>query len=99
MSKTLYVTRNGLLEPLGQSQVFAYLRRLSSDYEITLITYEKPEDWANTNRVAHARAECEAHDIRWLSQHFRPGPRIIAPALSMLRMIWLVWREVRAERE
>lgn len=41
---TLYLTRNGLLEPLGQSQVLAYLRGLSRDYRITLITYEKDED-------------------------------------------------------
>ena len=26
MTPTLYLTRNGLLEPLGQSQVLAYLR-------------------------------------------------------------------------
>jgi len=39
---TLYLTRNGLLEPLGQSQVIAYLRGLSQNYKITLITYEKP---------------------------------------------------------
>ncbi len=92
---TLYLTRNGLLEPLGQSQVMAYLRGLSRDYAITLISYEKPEDWADTAAMARARADCEAHGIRWLPQQFRPSPKIIAPALSMARMIWLVRREVR----
>lgn len=92
---TLYLTRNGLLEPLGQSQVMAYLRGLSRDYSITLITYEKPEDWADAAAMARARADCAAHGIRWLPQRFRPHPRIIAPALSMIRMIWLVRREVR----
>ncbi|MDR5903027.1 glycosyltransferase [Halomonas icarae] len=98
MSHTLYLTRNGLLEPLGQSQVFAYLRGLSRDHTITLITYEKPDDWADSARVARARAACEAHGIRWLPQRFRKRPRIISPALSMLRMAWLVWREVRGGR-
>ncbi|WP_370195810.1 glycosyltransferase [Aurantimonas coralicida] len=92
---TVYLTRNGLLEPLGQSQVMAYLRGLSRDYAITLITYEKPEDWADAAARARARADCEAHGIRWLPQQFRPSPKIIAPALSMARMIWLVRREVR----
>ena len=93
----LYITRNGLLEPLGQSQVMGYLRGLSRDHVITLITYEKPEDWANTAAMARARADCAAHGIRWMPQQFRPHPKIIAPALSMLRMIWLVRREVRSE--
>jgi glycosyltransferase involved in cell wall biosynthesis len=98
MTTTLYLTRNGLLEPLGQSQVFSYLRGLSADYDITLITYEKPEDWANVDRVAQARSACESHGIRWLPQQFRPRPRFVAPALSMIRMVWLVWREVRSGR-
>ena len=97
VTPTLYLTRNGLLEPLGQSQVMAYLRGLSLDHTITLITYEKPEDWADAEAIARARADCEAHGIRWMPQQFRPHPKIIAPALSMLRMIWLVRREVRRQ--
>jgi glycosyltransferase involved in cell wall biosynthesis len=94
---TLYLTRNGLLEPLGQSQVMGYLRGLSRDYSITLITYEKPEDWADTALVARVREDCATHGIVWLPQKFRPQPKIIAPALSMIRMIWLVRRQVRRE--
>lgn len=97
LTPTLYLTRNGLLEPLGQSQVMAYLRGLSRDHAITLITYEKPEDLADTAAMARARADCAAHGIRWLPQRFRPHPKIIAPALSMMRMMWLVRREVRRE--
>ncbi|WP_415393757.1 glycosyltransferase [Paracoccus sp. SJTW-4] len=75
----------------------AYLRGLSQDYAITLITYEKDEDRADSARMAAARAECEALGIRWLPQRFRPHPKVIAPALSMSRMIWLVRREVQAQ--
>lgn len=95
MIPTLYLTRNGLLEPLGQSQVMGYLRGLSKKYQITLITYEKDEDWTDAAAMQRARADCDAHGIRWLPQRFRPRPKIIAPAFSMMRMVWLVWREVR----
>ena len=91
---TLYLTRNGLLEPLGQSQVFAYLRGLSRDYAITVITYEKDEDRADITRMQAMRAECERLGITWLPQNFRYRRRLIAPALSMIRMVWLVRREV-----
>lgn len=95
MIPTLYLTRNGLLEPLGQSQVMAYLRGLSRNYAITLITYEKDEDSADIVRMGAALAECESLGIRWLPQRFAPRPKLIAPALSMIRMIWLVRSEVQ----
>lgn len=98
MSSTLYLTRNGLLEPLGQSQVFSYLRGLAQEHRVTLITYEKDDDWADTPRVAKLRAECDRLGIRWLPQRFRAQPKVIAPALSMVRMVWLVAREVRRQR-
>ncbi|SFF42652.1 Glycosyltransferase involved in cell wall bisynthesis [Fontimonas thermophila] len=98
MIPTLYLTRNGLLEPLGQSQVLAYLRGLSREYHITLITYEKEEDWRDAARMSAAREECERLGIRWLPQRFWPQPKIVAPALSMLRMVWLAWRAVREQR-
>ena len=98
MTHTLYLTRNGLLEPLGQSQVLAYLRGLARAHRVTLITYEKADDWADTQRVAQLRAECERLGIRWLPQRFRAQPKGLAPALSMLRMVWLVAREARAQR-
>lgn len=98
MTPTLYLTRNGLLEPLGQSQVLSYLRGLSKEHSITLITYEKDEDWADKQRLVNLRVECERLGIRWLPQRFRPQPKVIAPALSMVRMAWLVAREVRRQR-
>ena len=98
MTPVLYLTRNGLLEPLGQSQVLAYLRGLSRHYRITLLTYEKDEDRADAVRMAAAQAECQRLGIRWLPQRFRPQPKMVAPALSMVRMVWLVWREVRGQR-
>jgi glycosyltransferase involved in cell wall biosynthesis len=98
MTSTLYVTRNGLLEPLGQSQVLAYLRGLSKRYQITLISYEKDGDRSDPARFAAMRAECDRLGIRWLPQRFLHRPRVLAPAMSMLRMVWLVWREVRRGR-
>lgn len=85
------------MEPLGQSQVLAYLRGLSRVYRITLITYEKDEDRADAVRFEAVRAECERLGVRWLPQRFMPRPRLVAPALSMLRMVWLVRREVRRD--
>ena len=96
LTPTLYLNRDGLLEPLGQSQVMAYLRGLSRDYKITLITYEKPEDWANSEAMTRARADCQAHGIDWRPKSFSRHPRLIAPAWSMFEMFWSAYRAARA---
>lgn len=95
MTPTLYLTRNGLLEPLGQSQVLAYLRGLSREQQITLITHEKPEDWSDVPRMTAARVECARLGIRWLPRRFYPRVRMISAAVSLLRMTWDAWRLAR----
>jgi glycosyltransferase involved in cell wall biosynthesis len=87
-ASTLYLTRNGLLEPLGQSQVMGYLKGLSQAYRITLITFEKLEDMANEQALIHARADCKAHGIDWNPKSFRYRPKLLAPAWSMFEMFW-----------
>jgi len=95
MPATLYLTRNGLLEPLGQSQVMSYLKGLSQDYQITLITSENPEDMVDTHAMASARADCEAHGINWRPKNFRHRPKLLAPAWCMFEMFWSALQAAR----
>ncbi|MDB3878301.1 glycosyltransferase [Amylibacter sp.] len=95
MPGTFYLTRNGLLEPLGQSQVMGYLKGLSEDYQITLITFEKTEDLADTHAMAKANADCEAHGINWRPKRFRHRPKLLAPAWCMFEMFWSALQAAR----
>lgn len=95
MKKVLYLTRNGLMEPLGQSQIMSYLRGLACDYRITIITFEKKEDLDNPSAEKRVRSECKVHGIRWLPQRFHYYPRGIAPAWSIVVLFYLSLREVR----
>lgn len=89
----LYITRNGMLEPLGQSQVLSYLRGLSTDYKISLISFEKPEDLADRAAVSRVEADCKDYGIQWLPQRFYYKPKLVAPAWSMLVFLYLCLRE------
>jgi glycosyltransferase involved in cell wall biosynthesis len=93
----LYLTKNGLLEPLGQSQVMAYLRGLSSNYRMTVISFEKSGDWSNLKRVNDLKAECEALGIHWLPQRFIRWPRFVSPIWNLLQMLGLSVHAVRAQ--
>ena len=42
--KIIYITNNGVLEALGNSQILSYIYKLAQNYDITLISLEKKED-------------------------------------------------------
>lgn len=73
-TRVLYITYDGLLEPLGLSQVLQYVLLLARSHRITLISYEKPEDLTdapsrNNVEVAVREAGIEWHPLRY---HRRP---------------------------
>jgi glycosyltransferase involved in cell wall biosynthesis len=93
---TLYLTRNGLLEPLGQSQVFNYLRGLSRDYAVTLMTREKPEDWENAVAMSQGRAQCDAAGIVWRPKPFQSGNKGLGAARDLSRTVGEAMQIVKA---
>ena len=40
----LYISYDGMLEPLGQGQVLGYLEQLAAEYSPILISFEKQRD-------------------------------------------------------
>ena len=81
--RVLYLSYTGLLEPLGQSQVFAYLRLLSRDHRITLITFEKPADFADAEAMSAQQEACDRLGIRWLPKRYHHRPRLLATAWDL----------------
>ena len=71
----LYISYDGMLEPLGQSQVLSYLWHLAVDREIHLISFEKADDWGNTSIRENLARDISAMGIVWhpLRYHKRPS--------------------------
>ncbi|MCH8168677.1 MAG: hypothetical protein IIC03_12230, partial [Proteobacteria bacterium] len=76
--RVLYLCYDGLLEPLIQSQVLAYLERLSRHHEITLVTFEKPADLGRPEEIAALRRRCAGSGIRWVARRYHHRPRLLA---------------------
>jgi len=77
-SRVLYLSYTGLLQPLGQSQVLQYLAALARDHDISLITWERPEDLADRARLADLKAECKRAGVRWTRLRYHKAPSIPA---------------------
>lgn len=75
-ASVLYVTYDGLLEPLGASQVVPYVRALRArGFGIELLSFEKAADLADTRRLDALEDSLAATDIGWthLTYHKRPS--------------------------
>lgn len=92
--RILYITRNGMLEPLGQSQVLSYLKGLSENYAVSLISFEKDYDLKNTESVSFVKKLCKDHEIKWMPQRFYFNPKGIAHVWNMIVFFFLCLREV-----
>src|SRR5687767_3015671 len=76
--RILYVSYDGALEPLGESQVVSYLERLSTDYAITLVSFEKSGDLVDGGRVDVLRRRLAATGIRWYPLRYHRWPPVLS---------------------
>lgn len=85
----LYISYDGLLEPLGYSQVFQYLRLLAPDYRISLITFEKASDWADQQRVAAMKSAVQQAGIHWVPLRYHKRPSALATSYDIAHGMWV----------
>ncbi len=71
--KISYFSYDGILEPLGNSQVLNYMMLLSNSYQITLFTFEKSNDINNLERLDLMKQFCIANSIDWKFSVFKEG--------------------------
>src|SRR3954451_1080977 len=79
----LYISYDGMLEPLGQSQVLAYLERLAGGRRIHLISFEKAGDWANVANVDAVRGRIADAGIHWHPLRYHKSPTAPATAFDI----------------
>lgn len=88
MKKVLYISYDGMTDPLGQSQVLPYMVGLSKmGYEFTLLSFEKKERFSKS--AALIKSICKDNNIRWVHEFFSSQP----PLLSKMYDSWKMKRK------
>lgn len=83
--KVLYLTYDGLTDPLGQSQVLPYLAGLSRlGHEIHIVSFEKPVAYNRLGSVLEA--SCKAAGLAWYPLKYHKHPPILSTIYDVLRM-------------
>ena len=93
----LYISYDGILEPLGQSQVLPYLEKLSDrGARFILLSFEKPSDIGST-MLRDTEARMAAAGIRWIPLRYHKRPVLLATGFDllngMLRGVIIIIRE------
>jgi len=95
-TSVVYLSYDGIMEPLGQSQVLCYLEQLAKDRKIFLISFEKREDWAHFDQRQALAGRIREAGITWLPLRYHKRPSALATALDItqgfLVAAWVVLR-------
>lgn len=92
----LYISYDGMLEPLGQSQVLAYLKHLANDRPIHLVSFEKAIDWNNVAERIRIQREVAAYGVIWHPLRYHKKPSALATAVDICQgIIWGLWLVVK----
>jgi hypothetical protein len=84
MMKVLYISYDGMTDPLGQSQVLPYLRGLSSSCSIWLLSYEKPEQYAACSK--EVSKSIKDSGINWIPRVYRSKPPVLSTLWDIIDM-------------
>jgi len=81
----IYVSYDGALDALGASQVVPYLLGLAKrGFAVTLISFEKPEQWRREDLRGRIQARLDACSVRWRPIRYNKRPRVPATLWDIL---------------
>lgn len=85
MSRVLYISYDGMSDPLGQSQVLPYLRGLQKrGHAIHLLSFEKPAAFARAG--AELKKNIESAGIEWHPLTYHARPPVLSAIYDLQRM-------------
>jgi glycosyltransferase involved in cell wall biosynthesis len=96
MARVLFISYDGMAEPLGQSQVISYLEKLADANQIHVISFEKPIDINDPVRMQVPKQRFAAKGIEWTPMRYHSRPSALATSWDIFRgqivSLWLAWR-------
>ena len=87
-TKVLYLSYDGLTDPLGQSQVLPYLKELAKKrFAISIISFEKKDRYNNLG--FEIQSQCLSSNIDWHPLVYHKTP----PILSTVYDVWMLYKK------
>lgn len=88
MKHILFISYDGLTDPLGQSQILPYLKGLTQfGYRFTIISCDKPDRYQQHQR--HIRSLMANLPIRWAPLTYHKSPPVLSGIYDLRQIKWL----------
>lgn len=85
----LYISWDGILEPLGQSQILSYIKHLSINFNFYLISFEKKRDYKNIKNFNEISLVCNKLGIKWFRLNYSQNIPFISNLLNLIKCFFL----------
>ena len=83
--KILFISYDGMTDPLGQSQVIPYLQGLSQHgYDIFLLSCEKKQAFLQNKTLVDAMLK--GYNIQWVSLNYTKNPPVFSTLIDIIKL-------------
>lgn len=92
MANILYISYDGMSDPLGESQVLSYQLKLAENHNISLISFEKKNKFeSNSNRIYKLIDD----KLKWYPLNYHKTPPIISTVFDLLKCYYLAKKIIK----
>ena len=83
--KVLFISYDGLTDPLGQSQILPYIKGLTeSGIEYSVISFEKNEPYLSHSEMI--REDLETFGIKWTALSYTKNPPVFSTLYDIFKL-------------
>ena len=84
-SKVLYITYDGVLEPVAQSQVLNYIKELSpKGFKFYLVSFEKRKSLSNLDYLCELESGLKEKGIVWFRMRYHSRPKLLSTFFDVI---------------
>jgi glycosyltransferase involved in cell wall biosynthesis len=81
----VFVTYNGLLDPLGPSQILPYVERLHATWPMRIISFERADRLADHAAVEGMEQRMARTGVRWTRLRYHKRPSLLATTYDLMQ--------------
>ena len=97
MTKVLFLSIDGLLEPLGESQILNYCLGISKEYQMIIFSLEKSEDLKDKKRLNLLEKKIKKTGIKWFMGKYNSSFSFFSYPMnlinSLFRILFIIFKE------
>ena len=97
-SSVVFISYNGLLDPLGKSQILPYLERLNREWPVHILSFERKDKLANQGAVRAMTERLALQQLGWIRLRYHQKPSLPATTYDMLSGVLAIRRLMARER-